>query len=80
MKALDLLKFVENNKCEYHWNDGDVFLFVNIFNIDEFNKMLGLLEGEDIKCTMKKGCFCFEMKDICEYFYIELSKIFAKQN
>jgi hypothetical protein len=82
MKALDLLKFVENNNCEYFWVNKDVFLFIDLINIEEFNKILGyrVMGREGIKCTMKLGYFCFKMKDICEYFYIELSKIFAKQN
>jgi hypothetical protein len=81
MKAIELYKFVNNNNIEYHWNDDDVILFVNDYDISEWNKLLGshILDDSGLSCIMKDGYFCFKMKDICEYFDIELKDIFETE-
>jgi hypothetical protein len=80
MNATDLCKFVKVNNIEYHWIEKgeDVILFVNNCDLPKWNKLLGdhILDEEGLKCTMKYGYLCFEMKNICEYFNIELSKVF----
>lgn len=80
MTALELYKFVTSNKCEYHWNEEDVLLFISIYDIKEFNEMLGasVLDEAGIVCNMKDGYFVFRMNDICEYFGIELLDVFTK--
>lgn len=83
MDALGLYKFINDNRLEWHkTNDGyDVILFVNIYEIEDWNKLLGsgIMDEEGISCTMKEGYFCFMMKDICEYFDIETDKVFAEE-
>jgi hypothetical protein len=80
MEALDLYKFIKENDIEYHWiEEGeDVILFVNNRDLPEWNTLLGyhILDEEGLKCTMKDGYLCFEMKDICEHFDIKLSDVF----
>ncbi len=80
MKAIDLYKFIEKNSIEYHWHDGDVILFVENFHIDKWNRLLGshILDEDGLKCVMKDGYFCFDMKYICDCFDIELTEIFEK--
>ena len=83
MKAIDLYKFVTKHECEYHWNDenSDVILFVNIWGIEEFQKIIGAreMDEEGIPCVMKDKYFCFWMYDICEYHDIELTDIFEPE-
>lgn len=82
MKELDLYKFIQEHGVEYHWHDNDVIMFVNIWNIEEFNKMLPLNIYDDngIECIMKQGYFCFKMDLICNYCDIEMERIFTDKN
>ena len=63
MNAIDLKNFINNNDIEYHWHNNDVILFVDIYNIMEWNELLGyrILTDGEINCRMKDGYFCFEM-------------------
>lgn len=86
MEELDLYKFIEEERFEYHWiekidDERDVIMFVEDYKIEEWNKMLksSIYDEEGIECIMKDGYFCFYMKDICEYFGIEIERIFRKE-
>lgn len=80
MDAIELYKFVEGR--EFHWHQredsNDVILFVDIHSISEFNMLLGngVMSEYGINCIMKERYFCFWMTDICEYFGIDVNKIF----
>ncbi len=81
MEILDLYKFVHDNDIEYHCthaDDSEIILFVNNYLLDEWSKILGtgILDEEGIECVMKEGYFCFEMKEICDHFGIDIKKVF----
>ena len=81
MKKLDLYKFVHENNIEYHKDDSDdleIILFINNYLLDVWCKILGngILDEEGIECVMKEGYFCFHMKEICDYFGIDIEEIF----
>ncbi len=86
MKSLDLYKFINDNKIEWHKqnNDGgrDVIIFLYYYHIEDFRKILStsLFDDSGIECRMKDGYFCFWMRDICEYYGIELNEVFDKEN
>jgi len=83
MKTLELYKFVTEHNIEYHWNNDDVIMFVDNYLINEWNQLLesGITYDDGgIECRMKDGYLCFDMKNICEYFGIELNNVFTKQN
>jgi hypothetical protein len=50
----------------------------NFYQIEEFNKIASsnIFEEEGIECRMKDGYFAIWMKDICEYYGIELDEVF----
>jgi len=81
MTVIDLYKFVNENNLEYHQYDNDVILFMDFFYLEEFNKLLGptIFDDDGISCVMKDGYLCFMMQYICDYYGIELIKIFDKQ-
>lgn len=81
MTELELYKFVEENGIEFHWNGDDVYMFVDCRDTKDFTELLGsgILDESGIECRMKEGYFCFEMKDICDYFGIELENVFKKE-
>lgn len=86
MKALDLYKFINDNNVEWHKqnNDGtpDVLMFPHIREVEDFAKLLSSSHFDDsgIECRMKDGYFCFWMKDICDYYGIELEEVFDKES
>lgn len=81
MTAIQLYRFITENKIEYHWHEDDVILMPNISELKEFSDLLGcnITDDDGIKCTMKYGYFCFYMREICDYFGIELTEIFKKE-
>lgn len=81
MTELDLYKFVSDNEIEYHWHDDNVIIFVSVWRIEQWSKLLGhgIMDEEGIECRMKYNYFCFWMKDICGYFGIELSNVFKNE-
>lgn len=84
MKAIDLYKFINDNVIEWHYvyNDGieDVLIFPCFFRIEEFGKLLKSYDYDDggIRCIMKDGYFAFWMRDLCEYYGIELREVFDR--
>lgn len=80
MKELDLFRFVNGNSIEYHWHFDNVIMFVPTRNIDEWIDLLGCnnLDG-GMECTMKYKYFCFWMKDICDSYDIDMSRIFTNK-
>lgn len=79
MTESDLIYFVKvTNNVEYHWHDDDVIMLVDHFLLKEFMDLLGhkyLSDGET-ECVLKYGYVAIWMKDICEYFDIDIHKIF----
>lgn len=84
MNTIQLYRFIKENNIEWHYrdNDGtqDVIIFPYIYNIAEFKKLLspGIFDDEGISCVMKDGYFVFWMKDICEYYGIEIGEVFIE--
>ncbi len=82
MKALDLYKFIKNNKIEWHWDNSheEVYLMPKLYEAKELNELLGdhIFSEEGIEVVMKFDYVCYPMKYICEYFDIELKEIFTE--
>ncbi len=81
MTELSLYKFIEENNIEYHWDDDNVIVFINIRDIEEWNNIIDdfLMEESGIECNMKSGYFCFWMQYICEYCDIEMNNVFTNK-
>lgn len=84
MNALQLYKFITENKIEYHYTNDkdDVYMFVNYSEIEDFHKILSPNDFDEygIECIMKDGYFAFKMKDLCEIHDIELKDVFTDLN
>ena len=78
MTTLDLYKFITSKQIEYHSDEDDIIIFVNLYDLQEWNDLLGtrILDEDGIECVLKFGYVCFELKHICEYFDIELTEVF----
>ncbi len=83
MTELSLYKYINDNGIEWHRrdNDGtpDVIIFPYYFQIEDFKKMLSnsLFDDGGIECRMMDGYFAFWMKDICEYYDVDIDKVFV---
>lgn len=80
MTPIKLYKFIKENNIKWHYTceGDDVIMFVNNIYIDEFNNLIGsgISDEAGLNCIMKDAYICFYMKDICEYFGIELKEVF----
>lgn len=84
MTALELYKFIHNSNIECRWdfndNKRDVIVFIPIWEMTDFSKLLSKYSFDDggIECRFLDKYFAFWMKDICEYFDIDLVDIFGE--
>lgn len=81
MTELELYKYINNN-IEWHRQDNkgtpDIIIFPRTFQIEEFAKLVKPYAGDDgIACTLMAGYFAFWMKDICDYFGLDIDKVFC---
>ena len=85
MTALELYKYITENKIEYKWedNDGeqDVLLMPLICEVEGLLKLFSENYFSDggINVVLFKGYLAIWMKDICSYYGIELDDIFVKK-
>jgi hypothetical protein len=86
MTELELYKFIKDNNIEWHKQDNngeqDVIIFPNTTEVKDFQKLLSyeMFDDGGIECRMMDGYFAFWMKDICEYYGIEIEKVFIGKN
>ena len=82
MTELQLYKFINDNDVEYHWHDKKCIVFINTWNIEEFNNLFdyNIFDDDGIECHMKNTYFCFEIVDICEYYGINPENIFTNKD
>lgn len=89
MTAIQIYKFIHEKGSEFHWCNNydckptpkrDVILFVNIWDIEEFNELLknGYQDEGGISCTMKQGYFAFWMSDILDCNNIKIEEVFGE--
>ncbi len=83
MTTLDLYKFIKNYDIEYHWfyeSNGvkNVIMFINYDHIKYFNSLLdsSFFDDGGMDCKLFDGYIGIEMKEICDYYGIELNDIF----
>ena len=82
MTELELYNFIEDNNIHYRYNNGDdVLLFLNHSLIDSFWGLLGSYVSSEglIEVLLKKNELIFHMNGICEYWGIELNKVFKNK-
>ena len=86
MTALELYRFVVENKLEYNRFENDngeveVLLFIEFYNLKYFAEMLGpgAFDDEGIPCTMKDGYVCVEMSLVCDWFDIDIDEVFKEE-
>jgi len=82
MTELELYKYITDNEIEWHRRDNngklDVIIFPSISDIDEFVELArGCVDDEGIECSLKDGYLAIWMQDICDYYGIDIDKVFC---
>lgn len=86
MTGLELYKFISDNKIEWHRlnNNGaeDVVILPSFSQMDAFSQILSpcMFDDEGIQCNLKHGYLAIWMRDICEYYGIEMNNVFKGKN
>lgn len=86
MEALDLYKYISKGNIEWRYNmngdQEDVIIFPPLYEIESFYQLLDptIFDDNGISIIMKDGYFAIWMNDICEYYGIELEKVFEREN
>jgi len=84
MTALDLFRYVTENTIEWHYADNggeeDVVIFPFFYQLKEFTKLLSpsSLDEDGIGIALKDGYVAIWIKEICEYYDIEIKEVFKK--
>lgn len=80
MKELDLFRFLKDNDVEMRWDDDQLSTWVSPHNLSEFAEMMpGALSegGIDARLT-SYGYVWIDLVRICDYYGIEVERIFPK--
>lgn len=85
MKAIEIYKYVKNNKIEWHWIDEykdekDVVIFPYYFQLEDFEKLLqnSDFDDEGIECNFMQGYVAIKLRQLLENHDIELSEVFTE--
>jgi hypothetical protein len=83
MTELELYKFINDNNIEWHRRDNegaiDVIVFPSISEMQEFHIIMSEshFDDEGIPCAWKGDYFALWMQDICDYYGIDMDKVFC---
>lgn len=84
MKATELLRYILEVNPEWKWNDDDVFVWIPFYELQDFYNLIkgsgNLLDEGGIQCQLIPNYICFEMKQICDHYGIELEDVFPKKD
>lgn len=85
MNELDLYKFITDHDVEWHtFDDGDgedVIMLPNFYQVDVFTRLLSSTHFDDggIECRLMQGYVGIHMRQICEYYDIDMKRVFTKE-
>jgi glucose-6-phosphate 1-dehydrogenase len=83
MTESDLIYFILiDNHIEYNWVDDNVIIFIDHYLIKEFMDLVGdiYLTNGETESILKYGYIGVQMKEICEYFGIDMKKVFRNKH
>lgn len=87
MTELDFYKWVIEYEPEYRWshngasNHEDVIIWVPFYNLKSLVQVISsssLFEEGGIEVRFQESCIAIWASDICDYFGVDLEKIFRK--
>jgi hypothetical protein len=82
MTELELYKFINDHDIEWHRedNDGtpDIIIFPFVYHLEHFCEIVKDYDTDDggLIIRLKNGYVAIWMNDLCEYFGIDINKVF----
>jgi hypothetical protein len=83
MTELELYKYIHDNSIEWRRevNEGspDILIFPYVFQLEDFCKLIKAYNADDggLVIRLLNGYCAIWMNDICEYFAIDIDKVFV---
>lgn len=82
MTELSLYKFITENDIEWHRHENnrkpDVIILPYTFHLQEFEKLIEYYDtDEGLEMHLKNGYVAIWMNDLCNYFGIDIDKVFV---
>jgi len=83
MTELQLHKFITDNNVEWHRKDNngtpDVMIFPKAWDFEAFCELVKGYYNDDggLQVTVKRNYFANWMKELCEYFDIDMDNVFV---
>jgi hypothetical protein len=83
MTELELYKYIKNNAIEWHRRDNngtdDIIILPSNYEFSIFLKLVEDYTGEGgIEGRIKNGYFAIWMKDLCDYYDIDMDNVFCE--
>ena len=81
MSILEMYKFIQEEASEVHFSESekDIICFFSLFQFEsvteKFKEFLDDLDEGLFKVEMRKDYFIIELKDICEFYEIDLEEL-----
>lgn len=81
MTELELYKYINENDIEWTRQDNqgntDVMIFPYLFQLEDFCEIIKNYDiDEGLEMRLKNGYVAIWMSDLCEYFGIDVDKVF----
>lgn len=82
MTELELYKYIKDNNVEWHRHDNegtpDVVILPFIFQLEDFSNLISNYNtDEGLTMRLQNGYVGIWMKDLCDYFDIDMDKVFT---
>ncbi|BFP39526.1 hypothetical protein FGF1_03710 [Flavobacteriaceae bacterium GF1] len=73
--------YVKEIEPEFNWDDGEVYLFLYYFQLEDFMKLLDECVFDDgaITLSCQPDYVCLEMKYICDYMGWDIEELFGTE-
>lgn len=83
MSELELYKFLEEHKLEYHWeNEGkELIAWIPFYDLREFTELLrdNYLTDNELMVNLQDYCIALDLVPIAEYYEIDLENMLKKE-
>jgi hypothetical protein len=82
MTELELYKYINDNDIEWHRHDNDgkqdIIILPYTFQLEGFSKLIENYDpDEGLEMRLKNGYVGIWMNDLCEYYGIDMDKVFC---
>jgi len=81
MNEQQLKNYIDQNRIEWHRYGNEVLVMPTFEQLAEFCKFIKVFSFDDgINSMLKDGYIVFGMREICEYYGIEIDNVFIGED